>query len=414
MWAMPKGKKKVAKSAAPRRNARKKTAKVSQKIRRHNFVAKNVEAHVPEGVEKMAASHSGHHFLYRVRTIVGWTAVVAFVFATLSLVASKGSLDEKSSPLAEKLSKVSILSADEDEISIFATGDVLLARTIEAKMRAKKDYTYPFHTVAEILKSADIAFANLETAMLPGKTTPNGSMVFRADEEAAQGLKFAGFDVMSVANNHTMNYKAGGLMRAIRALKKAGIAPVGGGENQDAAHTPAMLDVKGKRIAFYAYNDPNIPPGFHGEAKIDAAGIAKMDIETVKNDVRNARQNLGADIIVVSMHAGKEYKKEPTQFQKDFAHAAIDSGASLIIGHHPHVVQPPEFYGDGVILYSLGNFVFDQFFSQDVRSGAIAKIYLKDEEKPRVEFVPTYLDTVQPRILEGDEAEKALARMGLK
>lgn len=404
---MPEKKKRVTKSVRVKKNP-------AKKIRRHNFVVKNVEQNIPEGVEKMAASHSGHHFLYRVRTIVGWTAVIVFVFATLSLVASKGSLDGTSSPLAEKLSKVSVLSAREDEISLFATGDVLLARSVEAKMRTKKDYTYPFHKVAEILKSADIAFGNLETAMLPGKTTPRDSMVFRADEEAAEGLKFAGYDVMSVANNHTMNYKAGGLMRAMRALESSGIEPVGGGVNQDAAHTPAMIDVKGRRVAFYAYNDPAIPPGFHGEATADAAGIAKMDIEVVKNDVGNALKNLGADIVVVSMHAGREYKKEPTQFQKDFAHAAIDAGASVVVGHHPHVVQPPEFYGNGVILYSLGNFVFDQFFSKDVRSGAIAKIYLKEDEKPRVEFVPTYLDTIQPRVLEGDEGEKALQSMGLE
>ncbi|MBI4995226.1 CapA family protein [Candidatus Peregrinibacteria bacterium] len=300
--------------------------------------------------------------------------------------------------------------ADEEVITLIATGDVLLARYVEQRMRATGDYLLPFKLSADFLKSADVTFGNLETPLLNGANTPKDSTTFRADPASVKGLQFAGYDVVSVANNHTMNYQIPGLTNTLKELKKAGILTSGGGKNQDAAHTPAILEVKGKTIAFLSYVDTKIPPRNYGIATYNTPGLASMDIEAMKNDVKNAQTEY--DIVVVSMHSGTEYKKEPAQFQKDFAHAAIDSGANVVIGHHPHVVQPVEYYGTGVIFYSLGNFVFDQFFSQDVQTGLVARITFEEGEKPAVELFPVKIETTQPRILEGVEREEMLKKLG--
>ena len=295
---------------------------------------------------------------------------------------------------------------------MMATGDILLARYVEKRMRALNDYTYPFHNVAEVLRSGDLTFGNIETPVLKGYTTPNGSTTFRADAESITWLTFAGYDVVSVANNHTMNYRAPGLLQLIDALDANSIKHAGGGTNIAEAHKPAVLDVKGRRIAILAYSDPSIPPGGNGEAAANSAGIASMDIDQVKKDVAEAKAQYS--IVIVSMHAGIEYRTQPNQFQKDFAHAAVDAGASLVIGHHPHVVQPAERYKDGLILYSLGNFVFDQFFSDAVRDGVIAKItFAPQTGRPSVEFMPTRLDSVQPYIINGLDRLKYLQALGL-
>lgn len=355
---------------------------------------------------------SFRNFLGRARAVFVIAFIAAGAFAILSLIASNIETAKRDiSPLRQKLAQVSSLefNGDDDAISLLAAGDIMLARYVELKMRNAKNYTLPFQKVADVLKSADITFGNLETPLLPGRNVPTNSMTFRADPAGVQGLVSAGFDVVSLANNHTMNYQVPGLTSTIQELKKAGIAYVGAGKNMDGAHTPAIFDVRGTKIAFYAYNDPSIPPGFHGEAKYNYPGIAKMNVETVKNDVKSALAR--ADIVVVSMHAGKEYAKTPTQFQKDFAHAAIDAGASVVIGHHPHRVQPVEYYGNGVILYSLGNFVFDQFFNEDVKTGFLASISLVKGEKPQVEILPIRLETVQPRILEGEERVNLMRKL---
>lgn len=352
-----------------------------------------------------------HHFHFR--EIMGWSFVIVIAFGILSLLSSKPQSSRTAQTVQEKVSQASTLtvSGDEDSPILLAVGNIMLGRYIESTMRKLSDYTYPFLTVSAFLKSGDVAFASLGTPLVYGKTTSKDSFFFRADPEGAKGLSFAGFDVISLANNQMMNYGDAGLVQTMNELAQLGIRPVGAGKNIDGAHTPVVVQVKGKKIAFYSYDDPNLPP-YRGDAATQtSAGVAIMDLTAVKNDVKNALSL--ADFVVVSMHAGSEYKKEPSQFQKDFAHAAIDAGASVVIGHHPHVIQPVEYYNNGVIFYSLGNFVFDQFFSDDVRTGLVAKIHFEKGQRPAVEFFPVRIDSAQPRILEGTEREQMLKKLGL-
>lgn len=372
---------------------------------------------IKEHLNNLRQEHVSPKIFTHMRGIFIWSGV--FVAAVLVLFAvfsysNSGKEQIQAPDIAQNVQtdSINIFSGNEDEdiITLVATGDVLLARYVEQRMRATGDYTLPFAKAADFLKSADVTFGNLETPILNGVTTPKDSTTFRADPKTVKGLQFAGYDVMSVANNHTMNYQIPGLTNTLKELKKAGILASGGGKNQDFAHAPAVFEAKGKTIAFLSYVDPKIPPRNYGIANYNTAGLAGMDIEAMKSDVKNAAA--AYDIVVVSMHSGTEYKKEPTQFQKDFAHAAVDSGASAVIGAHPHVVQPVEYYGDGVIFYSLGNFVFDQFFSADVKTGLAVRISFEEGEKPAVELFPVKIETTQPRILEGQEREETLKKLG--
>lgn len=370
---------------------------------------------------KHAQSPNPNEILYRLRTFLGWSAFVALSFAGLSMLSQysspgKTALDPnqlQASVIQSSKNASEVFSlAQEGDITLTAVGDILLARFIEQKMRKTGDYTYPFANVKDFLGMTDLTFGNLETPFFPGKTTPNESTTFRADPESIAGLTTSGFDLVSIANNHTMNYRVPGLTKTLEVLRAANIKAVGGAENKAAAHTPVIVEVKNKKIAFLAYNDPNIAPRYHGEATDVQPGIAKMEIDQVQKDI-TAAKSLDADIIIVSMHAGIEYRKEPTQFQKDFAHAAVDAGASVVIGHHPHIVQEVERYGKGIIMYSLGNFVFDQLFSEDVKTGLLARIIFTADGLVSADFFPTYNDKLQPRILEGKDRIDTLHKMGI-
>lgn len=406
----------MRKKILEKKSAKKIVTKVAPHRRRTAHVRK-IQQRSPSASQQKPTPVAHASFTH-IRQIIVWTVIVAAIFGILSVISSYSQPSDNKEPSSfqKKLEQVATLSIlnDDDPVTLIATGDILLARYVELRMRQLKDYTYPFQKTADFLKSADITFGNLETPLLPGKNVPKDSMTFRGDLEGVKGLLFAGYDVLSIANNHTMNYQIHGLTSTLQTLKKAGILPSGGGKDQDTAYTPVIVEAKGKKIAFYSYVDSSIPPGFHGEAKGDKPGIARMDIEAVKNDVKNALENLGADFVVVSMHAGKEYKWEPTKFQKDFARAAIDAGASAVIGTHPHVIEPVEYYGNGIIFYSLGNFVFDQFFSEDVQNGLVAKITFPEEsgEKTTAELFPVRIEKGQPRLMEGEEKEAILKKLG--
>lgn len=392
----------------------KKKAKGSVKIKSQAPVLLPKTLPIIESKVSRFASVTGKRFS-KTREILIWSLVAIVVVGGLSVLAfgGKNTSAQKESNLQKKIHQSAALNATskDDEVTLIATGDVMLARYVELKMRKLGDYTYPFQKSAEFLKSADITFGNLETPFFPGRNVQTNAMTFRADLAGVQGLQFAGYDVMSIANNHVMNYQVSGLTSTLVELKKANILASGGGKNEETARSPIIVEVKGKRVAFLSYVDSNIPPKIHGITMGNYPGIARMDVDDVKVDIKNALTK--ADIVVVSMHAGNEYSKKATKIQTDFAHTAIDAGAAVVIGHHPHVVQPVENYGNGVILYSLGNFVFDQFFSADVQTGLVARITFGDDNNPSVELFPVKIEGVQPRVLEGQEGEVVMQQLGV-
>ncbi|MCC6363568.1 MAG: CapA family protein [Bryobacterales bacterium] len=247
-------------------------------------------------------------------------------------------------------------------------GDVMLGRYVYLQARSRKDPTWPFREVAPILRHADIAFANLESPFAPNPPYFEDRMVFRAHPSMVEGLKFAGIDIVSTANNHVRDAGAPGIVFTLETLAKNGIAAVGTALRPQDVFKGVVLQSKGVRFGFlaYTYDQRN---GNHPD---DDARVAVVNQSTVARDVKDLRGR--CDVVIVSMHAGYEYHVRPNPQQMSFARAAIDAGASIVVGHHPHVVQPVEEFKGGLILYSLGNLVFDQPLKKGVRQRAIAEV----------------------------------------
>ncbi len=295
-------------------------------------------------------------------------------------------------------------------VYIIFVGDIMLSRNVDAKIKKYKDYNYPYKNVNEYLKTGDIVFGNLETAITPGRAIKTGEMTFRADPENAIALKENGFSVLSLANNHTPNFGEKGLKDTINYLTEAGIKYVGAG-NKEMAEAPATTTVNGLKFAFLAYNSPDVVPSSY---EADATRYGTNFMDTLKMQEAVKKSKLDNDFVIVSMHAGVEYKNIANKYQSDFAHAAIDAGAEMVIGHHPHVVQNVEKYKDKYIIYSLGNFIFDQMWSQNTREGMIAKFTFDESGVINTEFKPVIIyDYSQPKIVEGEDATRILSKLQL-
>jgi len=275
-------------------------------------------------------------------------------------------------------------------ITLFFVGDIMLDRGVELEIKknGNSDFKFPFLKIEKDLKEADILFGNLE-GPISDKGQKVGSIYsFRMDPKSIDGLLFAGFDILSVANNHMFDYSRVAMEDTFSRLEKAGIDYVGGGFSETEAYSPVVKEINPStgtssepqpnsspkaKIAFLAFNDISAPSW---EAKGERSGMALLDKDKLEASIKNAKNQ--ADLVVVSMHFGDEYKTSPTLRQKTMARFAIDSGADLVVGHHPHVIEPIEKYKEGYIAYSLGNFIFDQNFSEETMEGLILKVFVEN------------------------------------
>jgi len=296
-----------------------------------------------------------------------------------------------------------------EEVSLITVGDISYSRGVERIVKKEKNINYPFLKIQDYLKGADLVFGNLETPITQGPEIPDFEMIFRSNPGTEKALKQAGFSILSLANNHTPNFGKKGLKDTFNFLENAGIEYVGAGQNEQEAYHPVYIEKKGMKFAFLAYNDPDVVPAYY-EASTNRAGTAFMRQEKITKAVKEAREK--ADFVIVSMHSGTEYSDKANKSQISFAHAAIDAGADLIIGHHPHVVQPLEKYKRKYIFYSLGNFIFDQPQLEETKEGLAIKIYFAKNRINKISFLPVVMENLaQPRIANKNKADKILQRL---
>jgi poly-gamma-glutamate capsule biosynthesis protein CapA/YwtB (metallophosphatase superfamily) len=217
-------------------------------------------------------------------------------------------------------------------------------------------------------------------------------MLFKAEPEMIAGLELAGIDIVSTANNHARDRDAYGIEYTLDLLAKHGILAVGTGKDSDAAHKGAVLARNGVRFGFLAYTYDQT----NGNRSDLDDRVAMMDLDQMRRDVAALKQR--ADVAIVSMHAGNEYSAKPNAQQKQFARAAIDAGASVVAGHHPHVTQPWEAYAGGAIFYSLGNLVFDQFQRAETQKGALAEVTFAGTSLTHAGLLPVDIVRTVPRL----------------
>lgn len=249
------------------------------------------------------------------------------------------------------------------QIQLMAVGDVMLARSIGERV-VRDGPGGVFAGVESVLSSADLLVANLECAISERGVPQPKAYTFRAPPAAADALASVGVDLVSLANNHALDYGAEGLFDTLQLLAERQIVAAGAGQNAAAARAPVVIERNGLRVAFLAYVDVPVESrsGFDTRswtATDSTPGVAWANADDIRADVAVARSQ--ADLVVVLMHFGWEGRTEPNDTQRAQSHAAIDAGAALVLGSHPHVLQPVEQYGSGLIVYSLGNFVFDGF-----------------------------------------------------
>jgi poly-gamma-glutamate synthesis protein (capsule biosynthesis protein) len=251
---------------------------------------------------------------------------------------------------------------------ILLGGDVMLSRYVGALARQRDDPASPLRDVADLFSSADIAFVNLEAPFSDRGRKVEAGMVFKAEPEMIEALRVAGIDIVSTANNHARDCGGYGVEFTLNWLQKNGIETVGTGQSAELAHEGAILERNQVGFGFlaYTYDQSN---GNHADQD---DRVAMMDLEEMVEDVKKLQER--CDVVIVSMHAGTEYLQKPNAQQREFAHAAIDAGATIVVGHHPHVTQPVEDYGKGVVFYSLGNLAFDQFQRKETQRGWIADV----------------------------------------
>lgn len=295
-------------------------------------------------------------------------------------------------------------------LSVAAGGDVMGDRGVGDFVDGKGGPAL-FAQVRPYLESAQLSFINLECAVSDkGVRNPVKEYTFRAPTGLTEGLVSAGIDVVSLANNHVLDYGRSALLDTIRRLDDAGVAHAGAGKNLAAAAAPAIMATPAGTVAVLAASEI-VPGGFGASAEQPGTNPAVPDYKRLLSAIKSAASR--TDFVIVSMHWGTEYTTSPNAGQRELAHAMIDAGADLVIGHHPHVIQGMELYKDKLIAYSLGDFVFDHHSRRETGEAFVLQVTLAQKGAPYVEAIPVYLDeeTGAPSRVTGDEADVILGRL---
>lgn len=313
-------------------------------------------------------------------------------------------------------------------ITVSLVGDVYIRRDDPATLFAR---------TGKHLTGADVTFGNLEAPLTDRGIPVIGKSAFISEPRMVEALKAGKFSAVGVANNHSMDQGAPGLLQTLEVLDKAKIGHTGGGRNIQEAHKPAIVEAKGVKVAFFSYASVFLPAYAATE---DRPGIAKVtvdtayqpsprvleqpasppivlafpncaDLEAVCQDIKQAKRK--ADIVVLSWHWGVSMGfRKLVPYQVDLGHAAVDAGADIIIGHHPHVLQAIEIYKGKPICYSMGNFVFTYKSPNFDIEAIILKCQVSGKEIKRVSFVPVLAnDDLQPVVLDPKKGQKVVDKI---
>jgi poly-gamma-glutamate capsule biosynthesis protein CapA/YwtB (metallophosphatase superfamily) len=281
---------------------------------------------------------------------------------------------EKPAPTSEPIPSLTPSPTEfNPSVELAFVGDVMLGRSLGERITSGEGETI-FASVESTLQSADLAIGNLECAMGEGGVKAHKYYTFLAPPQSAALLKNAGFDLLTLANNHSFDFGTGVFQQTEKLLDAHGLGYVGAGSSEDQARAPVVFDVRGFRLAFLAYVE--VPKEYIGgfdpivwAAGPDTPGVAWADDEKIKQDLKSVDPDV--DFTVVLFHFGDEGADIPNPRQIQLSRLAIDYGADLIVGSHSHILQRAEEYQGRWIFYSMGNFVFDEFTGKSNRSAIL-------------------------------------------
>ncbi|MGE5552889.1 MAG: CapA family protein [Betaproteobacteria bacterium] len=294
--------------------------------------------------------------------------------------------------------------SEEDPVTVALAGDFLPDGPVGEAVK-QRGPEWPWARVAPLTASCDLAICNLEAPLSEIGWKINE---YRGDPAAVKGLRLAGIDAVTVANDHILDYDDPALLSTLALLDREGIAHAGAGSTLAHARRPAAFQIRGLKVALLAYGRPELGRSRTGRrwaASPWSPGIAPAAVEDVVEDVRQARQ--AAEVVLVGLHWGDDRAELPRREDRLLAQAAIDAGAAAVFGSGPGLVQGMELYGEGIILYGLGSLV-RQEDDQARNLGIVAILTLRGGRVQGVELIPVRNEAAQPVILQGAERAAAL------
>lgn len=277
----------------------------------------------------------------------------------------------------------------DSSITLLFVGDMMLGRHVETLMHTK-GWSYPFEHMTSTLADADAVIGNLEGPIIAGPQTPDGSLVFEFEPDVASALASQHITAVTIDNNHALDQGAAGVESTRTHLAAAGIGVFGDPVEKDGGYLSIQV----------------------GKYSVGLVGINLVGVRTVPQKVLDAVSAVRDrnDFVVVSPHWGSEYALSHSSAQEEQADDLIGAGADAIIGHHPHVVQDIQIRDGAPVFYSLGNFVFDQYFSEETEKGLLVRLTLSDDTLS-IRLLPYTSTMSQPTPMEADDAAAFLSTL---
>lgn len=297
-----------------------------------------------------------------------------------------------------------VISVNDNIINLIACGDTGPVRNLE-EIVIQKGSSHVLGDMTDILKNSDIVFANLEAVYSIRGEPLNRIPVFRLNPKSFDIIKEANINIVSLANNHMFDYGPDAFIDTIKLLDKNRISYFGAGLTYDDSLAPLITEIKGTRVGFIGYREKE-PKNFCNNGVVTPQINEKLiikDITSLKREV---------DFLILSLHYGWEYQFYPSPRDVDLCRLFVDSGANLILGHHPHYPQGIERYKDSLIIYSLGNFIWDQKFKGHTNSSFVLELKIVKQSILSAKVIPFQMkNNYQLEVIKGDQLERGIEKI---
>ncbi len=294
-------------------------------------------------------------------------------------------------------------------VTIGFVGDLMLGRLVNEHI-AHYGHAYPWGNTLPILNATDFNIANLETTLTKSIQKVPKVFNFKSDPNNVASLKLANIKIVSLANNHILDFGNKGLIETIDTLNQESIEHVGAGINKQEAKKPVLIEKNNLQIGIIGYTD--YPKDWAAQENKPGTNVITIDdIKTVQHDIRQLKKD--ADIVIVSIHWGPNMRQRPTQKFVDFAHAMIDAGADIIHGHSAHIFQGIEVYKNKLIMYDTGDFVDDYHVARRLRNdqSALFKVTIDKNGIQKVKIIPVLISNMQVNLAGTNDKKEVIARI---
>lgn len=294
------------------------------------------------------------------------------------------------------------------KLTLAFAGDTMAAGRV-APILEEMGYQYPFQHVKGLFDQADLTMLNLETAVSLRGEAEEKQFAFRSHPDLVKGMAWAGVDIVTLANNHTLDYGHAALHDTFQYLQEYGIDYVGAGSNQNEAYSARVFEINGTRIAYLGFS--RVLPTVDWYATENRPGLASgYQVDRMLSIVEDVKSE--SDLCIVYIHWGRELEDQPQEADRAIAYQLIDAGADLIIGAHPHVLQGMEWYNGKLIAYSLGNFIFTTSYQEVARQSGVLLVDIDlSSGEQHATFHPLKIEYGAVWDTDVDEREEILNRL---